>query len=79
MGSFLGAIVSWLLSFFFKRPAPTPPESQEAVQAAAAATAQTELAQATQGQAVQSAVAQVEAQAPKDAAGVIKALDAGAF
>lgn len=72
-------LVMRLVGFFLKRPAPTPPETQEAVQAASAATAQTELAQATQGQAVQSAVAQAEVQAPKDTAGVVTALDQGTF
>lgn len=72
-------LVARLVSLFTGKREQTPPETQEAVQAAAAATAQTELAQATQGQAVQSAVAQAEAQAPKDTAGVVKALDEGSF
>lgn len=68
-----------LVGFIFHRPAPTPPESQEAVQAASAATAQTALGQANQTAQVQTAIAKAEADAPADVAGVVKALNEGTF
>jgi hypothetical protein len=76
MGSFFGAIVSWLLSRLFGKPAPP---SQEVVQAARAATAETQLSTISDTAKVQTAIAQAEASAPKDVQGVQASLREGTF
>lgn len=62
MGAIIGALISWVLGFIFKKPAPL---TQEAQQAAKAAVAETQLATETTANA-QIATA-IEAQRQSDA------------
>lgn len=76
MGAILGAIWSWILH---RLTGTTPPRSQEAVQSERAGADEVKLSTVTQTAKVQASVAQAEAEAPKDVAGVQAELHKGAF
>lgn len=76
MGGFFGSLLTWFLDLLRGK---TPAASRVEVQADRAAVAETKLATESQTASVQSAIAQAVTEAPKDQAGVVKALRDGEF